>query len=220
MKSIFTYLCLLGGALFCNSCEDYLSELPAKGANQPVKNIDQLIGLLNNPKVHEFDATGSFMTDDTGLTPEFYDEAYTYFSDTEPFYYYTFDTDKLASLASDALWTSLYASIYDANLILENVDEVEGTPDIKEQIKAEAHFLRAYSYWRLANQYCLPYCEKNLSEQGLPLRKTTYMEEAISRASLEETYRFIDKDLTEALKIKITTTDQPWRACYIPARSL
>ena len=212
MKSIFTYLCLLGGALFCNSCEDYLSELPAKGANQPVKNIDQLIGLLNNPKVHEFDATGSFMTDDTGLTPEFYDEAYTYFSDTEPFYYYTFDTDKLASLASDALWTSLYASIYDANLILENVDEVEGTPDIKEQIKAEAHFLRAYSYWRLANQYCLPYCEKNLSEQGLPLRKTTYMEEAISRTSLEETYRFIDKDLTEALKIKITTTDQPWRA--------
>ena len=41
MKSIFTYLCLLGGALFCNSCEDYLSELPAKGAKQPVKNKDQ-----------------------------------------------------------------------------------------------------------------------------------------------------------------------------------
>lgn len=212
MRSIFTYLCLLGGALFCNSCEDYLSELPSKGANQPVESISQLIGLLNNPKVTELDATGSFMTDDTELSPAFYDEAYTYFSDTEPFYYYTFETDKIASLSYDALWSPLYERIYDANLIIENVDHVEGSSDTKAQIKAEAHFLRAYSYWRLANQYCLPYCEENLHEQGLPLRKTTDMEEAITRATLEDTYRFIDEDLTEALKIKNMATDQPWRA--------
>ena len=168
MKSIFTYLCLLGGALFCNSCEDYLSELPSKGANQPVTHIDHLIGLLNNPNVRELDATGSFLTDDTGFTTEFYDEAYTFFSNSEPFYYYTFETDKLASQAMDPLWTSLYATIYNANLILENANEVEGDPDTKEQIKAEGHFLRAYSYWRLANQYCLPYCEANLNEPGLP----------------------------------------------------
>ena len=211
MKSIFTYLCLLGGALFCNSCEDYLSELPSKGANQPVTHIDQLIGLLNNPNVRELDATGSFLTDDTGFTTEFYDEAYTFFSNSEPVYYYTFETDKLASQAMDPLWTSLYATIYNANLILENANEVEGDPDTKEQIKAEGHFLRAYSYWRLANQYCLPYCEANLNEPGLPLRKTTNMEESLVRSSLEETYRFIDEDLTEALKIKVTTTDQPWR---------
>lgn len=211
MKSFFIYLWILGGVVLYSACEDFLSELPAKGANQPVKDIEQLIGLLNDPKVREFDAAGAFMTDDTEFPTALYDAAYTYFSEAETFYYYTFDTDKIALSLSDPLWQPLYETIYNANLILENIDKVNGDSREKEQVKAEAHFLRAYSYWRLTNQYCLPYCEKNLKEPGLPLRKTTDMEESLGRATLEETYRFIDEDLLEALKVNMVTTDQSWR---------
>ena len=211
MKSVFIYSVLIV-LLVCVSCEKYLSELPTKGENQPVTNIDQLIGLLNNPNIRELDPAGAFMTDDAGITTDFYDAASTYFSDAETFYYYTFDMEHIASLATDALWTSLYATIYTANLILETVDEVEGTEEEKVLVKADAHFLRAYTYWRLANQYCLPYCRANLEELGLPLRRTTDMEESVGRATLAETYAFIEEDLAEALKIAKTTTEQPWRA--------
>ena len=211
MKSLFVYI-LAAAALLCASCEKYLSELPSKGENQPVTTIDQLVGLLNNPSIRELDAAGAFMTDDAGLTTDFYDAASTYFSTIDVFYYYTFDNEHIASLSNDPLWMALYSTIYNMNLILENVDNVEGSAEEKAQVRADAHFLRAYSYWRLANQYCLPYCEEYLNEPGLPLRQTTDMEESVERATLEETYRFIEADLAEALKTPVEVNGQPWRA--------
>ncbi|MFR7812476.1 MAG: hypothetical protein ACLU4N_26385 [Butyricimonas faecihominis] len=62
----------------------------------------------------------------------------------------------------------------------------------------------------MANQYCLPYCEANLVNRDCPCGNNQHG--GISRPFLSRrAHRFIDEDLTEALKIKVTTTDQPWR---------
>src|SRR5690606_20820324 len=118
---------------------------------------------------------------------------------------YTFETDIIEGLASDALWAGEYSKIFKANLILYYLDKVSGDAARKAQLKADAHFLRAYSYWVLANYYCLPY-QPGVNDQalGLPLKKTTDYSESLVRASLKETYDFIMEDVAAA---QATTTD-------------
>lgn len=46
----------------------------------------------------------------------------------------------------------------------------------------------------------MPYAEENLQTLGLPLKKTTHSDEDMTRATLKETYAFIESDLKESLK--------------------
>lgn len=203
--------------LFCFcGCEDYLSELPTKGSNQPITKIEQLEALLNvspaeNSKIYA-SPPAFYSTDDYEMSLDFYNSGLvSAVVQTEFLYHYTFKTDEIISLATDTRWSILYGQIYNANLILENVDKVEGEPVLKSRVKADAYFLRAYSYWTLANHYCLPYSESNLNELGLPKRVSTDMEEAISRVSLKEIYEFIESDLQEALKTEVVSPEYSWR---------
>ncbi|WP_316810991.1 RagB/SusD family nutrient uptake outer membrane protein [Pedobacter heparinus] len=53
-----------------------------------------------------------------------------------------------------ANWTSLYNSIYQCNMILEQLNIASKLPEIfKSKINAEARFLRAYCYFYLLNLY-------------------------------------------------------------------
>ncbi len=63
---------------------------------------------------------------------------------------------------------------------------------------AQAHMLRAMAMWSLVNTYCLPYSAGNASSLGLPLKQTTSYEEAMPRATLQQTYDFILADLDAA----------------------
>lgn len=214
MKCVFKYILLSLGVLSLSACEDYLSETPTKGTNQPVKSLEQLEGLLNNPTCWEMNMAAPYSTDDYEIKTELYDAAVAKASifSMDVLHHYTFKNEEVASTVTDYLWSSLYSTIYNANLILENVDNVEGDAVLKARIKAEAYFLRAYTNWMIANFYCLPYCTANLQELGLPLRKTTDMTENLTRATLEDTYQFIEADLAEALKIDLVEPEYTWRA--------
>jgi hypothetical protein len=83
-------------------------------------------------------------------------------------------------------------------VILTNIDKVTGSATQKNRIKADAYFIRAYSYWNLTNYYCLPYAAANMQSQGLPLKKTTDYAESLTRANLEDTYSFILSDIAQA----------------------
>ncbi|MDR6783314.1 hypothetical protein ABIE26_000198 [Pedobacter africanus] len=51
-------------------------------------------------------------------------------------------------------WTALYARIYNANTILEGLERSEGvTPPVKNQLKGEVLFTRAFNYFYLVNLY-------------------------------------------------------------------
>ncbi|HEX8506808.1 MAG TPA: RagB/SusD family nutrient uptake outer membrane protein [Hymenobacter sp.] len=88
------------------------------------------------------------------------------------------------------LWVHSFTGIGRANTVINNVDA--GTIDaaLKSRLKGEALFLRAYFYFNLVKTFGgVPLFEKAL----LPTEVSS-----VSRASIAETYAFIEKDLKAA----------------------
>lgn len=200
------------------SCKKFLEEPPSKTTQLVVKTTAQLDALLNNYTIFytEENRTQTYGTDDCGLTTEVYDGGRGVFSVMAAFQFLTWDTQYLPDDTRETLWSNEFRKIFYANLVLSNLGQVTGTEEEKAALRADAHFIRAYSYWILANTYCLPYTEQTRNEPGLPIKTTTSFEEPIERQPLEKVYQLIESDLTEALKTPVTLTQsgraRHWRA--------
>jgi hypothetical protein len=196
------------------SCNRYLDKEPK--IQTDIQTIDQLEDLDNNAPLFTYDghnATAACATDDTEIPTDMY-KAYPTSVPIANLYYYIFDVDNIVGAAADALWNGEFAKIFKANVILGNVDKVSGSLAQKNRIKADAYFIRAYSYWNLVNYYCLPYASSNLQSLGLPLKKTTEYTESLTRANLQQTYDFILSDIKAAQALVPAGDVQPslrWR---------
>jgi len=182
------------------SCQKYLEKEPKIQAD--IQTADQLDALINNATAFSYDGfnfTAMYSTDDTEITLDTYknNPSAGAFSISN-LYYYIFDVDNIIGGTSDVFWSGEYKKIFTANVVLANVDQVTGGQAQKDKIKADAYFIRAYSYWNLANYYCLPYAAANMQTKGLPLKKTTDYAESLKRATLQETYDFIFSDIAAA----------------------
>ncbi len=114
-------------------------------------------------------------------------------------------------------WEVTYEGIHRANFALENMDllsDMVVSPELKNQYKGEAHFLRAFFFYRLATLF-----------GNVPLKITT--EEAnLPAASTEEIYGQITLDLKTAIellpKIPYSSTEEGrvtvWAAQALMAR--
>jgi SusD family. len=199
---------LAGAVLAVTSCDSYLDEPPSKGGGVPITTIDQLSGLLsrNDSFQEEDNAAQIFASDSYEVSPELYNANP---SDFDPNVLST-SLWEVPNLETDAdnlsMWSYEFQKVFNANIVLMSVGKVSGTQEQKEQISADAHLIRAYSYFTLVNTYCLPYCDKNKKELGLPLKRSTSYEENIARTTLEDTYAFIEADIKEALKAKASAT--------------
>jgi SusD family. len=221
MKSITIYLITFLLAIIFSGCENYLSEEPT--LETTIQTAEQLDALINNVSLFCFDGGGSigshnptavYSTDDTEIPMDVY-EAYPTMDRIDNLFYYTFKTTEISNLSADAFYSGAYEQILQANTVLRYVDEVSGDAALKEELKANAHFIRAYCYWVLANYYCLPYEKngENDDELGMTLKTTTDYDEPLARSTLKETYDFILSDINEALKTTQDDVDpaKPWR---------
>lgn len=86
------------------------------------------------------------------------------------------------------LWFPVWEGIYRANTVLTKVPQVQST--ITPRILGEARFLRAYYYFELVNAF-----------GGMPLleQPMKFGEYEVSRATKEETFKFIEDDLKAAI---------------------
>jgi len=194
-------------------CKKYLGEEPKKQTT--IQTVEQLEALINNATAFTYDGnnpTAAYSTDDTEIPLDAYKKNPARFG-IENLYSYVFNVDQIVGLAADAVWNGEYKKIFTANLVLENIDKVSGDEGLKARAKADAYFIRAYSYWLLVNHYCMPYNKANENSPGLPLKKTTLYEESLERATLKETYAFIEADLAEAIKTPQDDVDprKTWR---------
>lgn len=91
-------------------------------------------------------------------------------------------------------WQSSYDGIFKANLLLQNIDNVNMADDKKAIYKGEARFIRALYYFHLLDFY-----------GGVPLYDETtivsneFMEMKKTRSSVEDTRKFILDDLEAAI---------------------
>lgn len=200
-----------GIAIILSSCNSYLSEYPNKGSNQPLTTSAQVEALINNSQwLTSLSYATAYSSDDFKSTPEMYDAASSIYA-TDMLPQYIWAIDDIETSGSDELWNEQFNRIFTANLILNDIDEVKDLTDTnRTEYLAQAHFLRAMAYWQLVNIYCQPYAADNLQSLGLPLKQTTSYEESLTRATLKETYQFIENDLKEALNTNKSDIDNRW----------
>lgn len=193
-------LLIVAGLILFAGCKKYLSEEPKKQAS--IKTVEQLEALVDNATFFAFETnyTATYSTDDTEISKDLYKNNQSVFS-TDNMQYYVNSINGIVGAASDGLWNGEYEKIFTANLVLSTVDGVSGSEAMKKSVKADAFFIRAYSYWLLANYYCAPYSDANLNSLGLPLKKTVDYTESLKRATLKETYDFILSDITAAQQL-------------------
>lgn len=103
-------------------------------------------------------------------------------------------------------WTTIYKKINIANNILASVETVPCKSDEERQgvskVKGEAHFLRAYYYFWLANVYAKPYNPAtSATDLCVPIKTSSVVEDTkFSRQTVEEVYQLVLSDLAEAEK--------------------
>lgn len=209
----FKYIPVIIILVFATGCKKYLAEEPTKQAS--IKTAEQLDALMNNNNNFNNNVNYpglNFSTDDMEISPALYSASIGLWS-TDNLLHFTFDVQQLQDRPSDVFWNGEYKKIFTANIILQNVDKVEGSATLKKQLKADAHFARAFSYWMMVNYYCLPYSIANENAPGLPIKRTVDYGESLVRASLKATYEFIESDLQEALATDQDDVDlaKPWR---------
>ena len=103
------------------------------------------------------------------------------------------------SVGDELPYRLYYRIIGNANIAIANIDNAAGTEAEKNQVKGEALGLRAFSYFNLVQLYGKRYdaAAKPNSQLGVPLVLTPTTE-GLPRATVEEVYTQINKDLTDA----------------------
>lgn len=109
-------------------------------------------------------------------------------------------------------WDDLYSKIRDANILLQNIGEVEMSDSNKDIMTGEALFLRAYFYHNLARLW-----------GGVPILTTPHTMEDdffVARNSFEETINQIVTDLDQAASLLPEVQSQDGRATMGAALAL
>lgn len=202
LKNIAIYGLMLAATTTFVACDEWLSEEPSKSTQKTLKTTEQLDALLGNYSLfHQESVTPAYGTDDWGITPEFHTaKSGGVFNATTqlPYILYANEVDD----SRYSVWQQEYPKIYYANMAIEQAMGLEGPEEDKANLKAEGHFLRAYSMFNLALAHTLYYTGSNGDELGLSLQTMTF-EDSAARANLADTWAAIDADLQEALKITV-----------------
>lgn len=122
---------------------------------------------------------------------------------------FSWSKDMLTQLSGFGnMYTSAYKLIMGCNAVLDYMDDVIGTPEEKNDVKAQALALRSFYYFHLVNIYGKPYsADKNAL--GVPLKLTSKLStEDIPRSTVGNVYKQIEEDLLEAERLIKTLPEE------------
>lgn len=211
MKKINEIILIIILATTLFGCNDYLDEQPRKGNGIELKTFEQLEALLaarvdgnDRQTLWDYNVAQRYMSDCYALpTALDFNAAFEVAEDPTAFELNCFQPKYTQELtAAETSWLINFKNIYIANTVLTFLDKVTGGADAQRDLLAKrAHFMRAYHYYELANCYCVPYCEANLGELGLPINTNLEYKDSYARSSLKEVYDFIESELKQSLDI-------------------
>lgn len=184
MKTYYKFFCTLLLSVTLSGCADKLdlvpvSDITSSGFWQNEDDCkayltgiyDKLRDVYNTTLFFE-DRSGSFAPGDIGPVSEAWSHS--------------------LSASNAPTWNNWYNLIYHCNLLLQEVGDIPFSDEAeKNQIKAEAHFLRAFAYFSIARVW---------GEVPLELTPIEGPEVMLSgRASLEEVFAQINQDVDQSL---------------------
>jgi hypothetical protein len=193
IKNIYQYIAVTLIASVTVSCSDYLEENPysqlaPENFLKTKEGIESLMGaayanasnMVSNNSIYVFAA-------DEWITDFAYQSGDGVNATAVQYINYTWDAS--IGLLQVESWDYPYRAIRNANLVLENLDELEVSESLKSVYRAEARFIRATCYIKLYWKF-----------GPVPLRKSTEDEIQLPRASSEELINFIETELLAALQ--------------------
>lgn len=203
---VFTYLAV--AVTLLTACNKQLNTAPSDAVSEDIvlKNVENLAtisegtwasmmddfygGTYSNPGFKTIALTSDAMGDDVALitTKYGFPTAYTF----------TQMNDKTQSRVS-AIWNQLYKIVNNNNIIINNVDKVEGDSTAKKTVKGQALAMRAHIYLTIASFYQFSYLKDSLAKTA-PIYTTasTSSTQGNAKATLKDIYALIFADLQEA----------------------
>ena len=156
MKSFFKHIVLVAGISFiCASCDDKLNippvgSLPAGGYFSTPTHVEEGIrgvySRLGSVEINHYATLSEMRSDNIWVDP-----APNATRDASELAHYR--VGPTFGLFSSA-WSGWYSVIYNANNVLENIDNVEFSKEaIRNQFKGELLFLRAYAHFELVRLF-------------------------------------------------------------------
>lgn len=121
--------------------------------------------------------------------------------------YYTWQRDPEQGLNNtfrpDDSWKEFYSRILLCNVLVDKISEMEGSDDEKKDIEAEACFVKAYSYFMLANLYGRPYSESTAkTDLCVPINyETGIVDKVYKRNSVDEVYAEMELNIKQAISL-------------------
>jgi hypothetical protein len=195
-------------AVVLSACNKQLDTAPSDAVSEDIvlKNVSNLAtiaegtwasmmddfygGTYSNPGFKSISLTSDAMADDVALITTKYG--------FPTAYRFTQMNDKTQSRVS-AFWAQLYKIINNSNIIIANVDKVEGDATEKKYLKGQALGLRAHAYLTLASFYQFSYLKDSLAKTApIYTTPTTASTQGNPRATLKEIYEVIFSDLLAA----------------------
>lgn len=180
MKNIYIFII---SVFLLPACSGFLGVSPDKSGQSVIYHIDQLSGLMGNAYNY---STARYTwhelilaSDDCEISPYMYSRL----NNSNAYKVSVWDKDFFINeMKGIHSWSSIYTSMFDFNTVLENIDKVEQTTgQLKEQIRGEALFGRAYFHFMALVMYCkhdmnapgIGYKDNTLPPPaGIPARET------------------------------------------------
>jgi tetratricopeptide (TPR) repeat protein len=183
------------------SCKKYLDEKTNKRYIIP-ESLSDLQALLDYyPKMNNADSYAAEVSaDDYYVTT---DDYYSYLPREEQ-RIYSWAKDSIFDASSSTNgWSDSYKSVYVANTVLEKIDILnEPANSDWQNIKGQALFFRAKAFHQLAITWAKVYNPTSAAtDLGIPLRLSSDFNQKSVRATLQETFNRIVKDLTDAVPL-------------------
>lgn len=196
LKIFYTWIvCLF---LLSTGCNKYLDAKPDKSLVTPSTLTDLQSILDNYLYINQMDpGAGLASSDDYYLTQTDYDALGNDYNK----HLYIWNPDNLFEPGINE-WSKAYDNVYRANVVLDNISSIAETQDNQDDwnnIKGQALFLRAKSFFQIATIWINAYDSSgSATDLGIPLRLNSDFNEVSVRSTAEETYHQIITDLKTA----------------------
>lgn len=189
-------MAIVSASCLTTACDAYIDITP-KGSIT-VDSAYQYYELIANPMKGYHPSAFAFLTDELWSK-----ESYIIGMENTTINAINFTFNEQADrtlLGDNNLYENMYSSILRMNLVLDNIDGTNGTPEVKALAKAEARTFRALDHFLAVNTFAKAYTPATAAQDGGVCIMQHYdLEATPQKATVAEVYDFVISELEEAV---------------------